>query len=78
MLRRLLPVAADQLARVAGTALVYDHTHSALWTTAVAYAATLLPWVAGSLALSGLADQPPRRQVMVPRGTHRSSRRGPR
>jgi MFS family permease len=60
----LLSVAGDQLARVAVTVLVFDRTHSALWT-ALAYAVTLLPWVVGGLALSGLADRLPRRQVMV-------------
>jgi MFS family permease len=63
-LAQLLSVAGDQLARVAMTVLVYDRTHSALWT-ALTYAVTLLPWVVGGLALSGLADRLPRRQVMV-------------
>jgi MFS family permease len=52
------------MARVAMTVLVYDRTHSPLWTAAT-YAATLVPWVLGGLALSGLADRLPRRQVMV-------------
>lgn len=63
-LAQLLSVAGDQLARVAITVLVYDRTHSAL-LTALTYAVTLLPWVVGGLALSGLADRLPRRQVMV-------------
>ncbi len=63
-LAQLLSVAGDQLARLAITVLVYDRTHSALWT-AVTYAVTFLPWVIGGLALSGLADRLPRRQVMV-------------
>jgi MFS family permease len=63
-LAQLLSVAGDQLARVAITVLVYDRTHSALWT-AVTYAVTLLPWLLGGLALSGLADRFPRRSVMV-------------
>jgi MFS family permease len=46
------------------TLLVYERTHSALWT-AVTYAVTFLPWVVGGLALSGLADRLPRRQVMI-------------
>ncbi len=46
------------------TVLVYDRTHSPLWT-AVTYAVTFLPWVLGGLTLSGLADRLPRRQVMV-------------
>lgn len=63
-LAQLLSVAGDQLARVAMTVLVFDRTHSALWT-ALTYAVTLLPWVIGGLALSGLADRLPRREVMV-------------
>jgi MFS family permease len=63
-LAQLLSVAGDQLARVAMTVLVFDRTHSALWT-ALTYAVTFLPWVIGGLALSGLADRRPRRQVMV-------------
>jgi MFS family permease len=63
-LAQLLSVAGDQLARVAMTVLVYDRTHSALWT-AVTYAVTFLPWLIGGLTLSGLADRLPRRQVMV-------------
>jgi MFS family permease len=63
-LAQLLSVAGDQLARVAITVLVYDRTHSALWT-ALTYAVTLLPWVVGGLALSGLADRLPRRSVMI-------------
>ena len=63
-LAQLLSVAGDQLARVAMTVLVYDRTHSALWT-ALTYAVTFLPWVIGGLALSGLADRLPRRRVMV-------------
>jgi MFS family permease len=63
-LAQLLSVAGDQLARLAMTVLVYDRTHSALWT-ALTYAITLLPWVVGGLALSGLADRLPRRAVMV-------------
>jgi len=63
-LAQLLSVAGDQLARVAMTVLVYDRTHSALWT-ALTYAVTLLPWAVGGLALSGIADRFPRRPVMV-------------
>jgi MFS family permease len=63
-LAQLLSVAGDQLARVAMTVLVYDRTHSALLTAAT-YAVTFLPWVIGGLALSGLADRLPRREVMV-------------
>jgi MFS family permease len=61
---QVLSVAGDQLARVALTVLVYDRTGSAFWS-AVTYAVTLVPWILGGLALSGLADRLPRRQVMV-------------
>src|SRR5258708_4434008 len=63
-LAQLLSVAGDQLARVAMTVLVFDRTHSALWT-ALTYAVTFLPWVIGGLAPSGLADRRPRQQVML-------------
>jgi hypothetical protein len=63
-LAQLLSVAGDQLARVAMTVLVYDRTHSALWS-ALTFAVTLLPWIVGGLGLSGLADRLPRRQVMI-------------
>jgi hypothetical protein len=63
-LAQLLSVAGDQLARVAMTVLVYDRTGSAFWA-ALTYAVTLVPWILGGLALSGLADRLPRRQVMV-------------
>jgi MFS family permease len=63
-LAQLQSVAGDQLARVAMTVLVFERTHSALWT-ALTYAVTFLPWVIGGLALSGLADRLPRREVMV-------------
>jgi MFS family permease len=63
-LAQLLSVAGDQLARVALTVLVFEHTHSALWT-AVTYSVTFLPWIIGGLALAGLADRLPRRDVMV-------------
>ena len=63
-LAQLLSVAGDQLARVAITVLVYDRTRSAL-LTALTYALTYLPWLVGGVALSGLADRLPRRQVMI-------------
>src|SRR5215469_15186483 len=63
-LAQLLSVAGDQLARVAITVLVYDRTRSAL-LTALTYALTYLPWIVGGLALSGLADRLPRREVMI-------------
>jgi MFS family permease len=63
-LAQVLSVAGDQLARVAMTILVYDQTRSAFWS-ALTYAVTLVPWIFGGLALSGLADRLPRRQLMV-------------
>jgi MFS family permease len=63
-LAQLLSVAGDQLARVAMTVLVYDRTHSALLTAAT-YAVSFVPWIIGGVALSGLADRRPRREVMV-------------
>ena len=63
-LAQVLSVIGDQLARVALTVLVYDQTRSAFWA-AVTYAVTLVPWLLGGLALSGLADRLPRRTVMV-------------
>jgi hypothetical protein len=63
-LAQVLSVAGDQLARVAITVLVYDRTGSAFWSAAT-YAVTLVPWLLGGLALSGLADRLPRREVMV-------------
>jgi MFS family permease len=61
---QVLSVVGDQLARVAMTVLVYDQTRSAFWA-AVTYAVTLVPWLLGGLALSGLADRLPRRAVMI-------------
>jgi MFS family permease len=63
-LAQLLSVAGDQLARVALTVLVFDRTHSA-FLTALTYALTFLPWLAGGLALARLGDAYPRREVMV-------------
>jgi MFS family permease len=63
-LAQVLSVIGDQLARVAMTVLVFDRTQSAFWA-AVTYAVTLVPWILGGLALSGLADRLPRRELMV-------------
>ena len=63
-LAQILSVAGDQLARVALTVLVYERTRSPV-LTAVTYAATYVPWLIGSVTLSGLADRLPRRAVMV-------------
>jgi predicted MFS family arabinose efflux permease len=54
----------DQLARVAMSVLVYDRTHSPAWT-ALTYAMTILPNLAGGALLSGFADRFDRRAVMV-------------
>jgi MFS family permease len=59
-----LSVAGDQLARVALTLLVYSRTHSAL-LAAVTFVASVVPTFAGGVALSGVADRLPRRQVMI-------------
>ncbi len=59
-----LSEAGDRLALVALTLLVYDRTGSPL-LSAVAYAAGYVPWVIGGLALSGLGDRLPRREVMA-------------
>ena len=63
-LAQILSVAGDQLARVALTVLVYDRTRSAL-LAAVTYAASIVPTFIGGVAISGLADRLPRRQVMI-------------
>jgi len=57
-------VAGDQLARVALTVLVYDRTRSAL-LAAVTFAASIVPTFIGGVAMGGLADRLPRRQVMI-------------
>jgi MFS family permease len=54
----------NQLAQVALSILVYHRTHSA-FLTALAYALTYLPQIIGGPVLSGLADQYPRRAVMI-------------
>src|SRR5260370_7460818 len=64
-LAQLLSVAGDQLARVAMTVLVFDRTHSALWT-ALTYAVTFLPWVIAGLARAGLPHRRPTPQALLP------------
>jgi MFS family permease len=54
----------DQIAQVAIAVLVYAKTGSP-WLTAVAYALTYLPPIAGGPLLTGLADAFPRRHVMI-------------
>jgi len=61
---QILSVGGDRLALVALTLLIYDRTRSPL-LAAVAFAAGTLPYIAGALFLSGLADRFPRRSVMV-------------
>ena len=61
---QVLSYADDQFAQVAIAILVYGRTHSA-FLTALAYALTYLPSIAGGPLLSGLADLFPRRRVMI-------------
>jgi MFS family permease len=61
---QVLSFAGDQVAQVAIAILVYRRTHSA-FLTALAYALTYLPPIAGGPLLSGLADLFPRRRVMI-------------
>ncbi|HLH59041.1 MAG TPA: MFS transporter [Streptosporangiaceae bacterium] len=61
---QVLSYAGDQFAQVAIAILVYHRTGSAL-LTALAYALTYLPPIAGGPLLSGLADLFPRRRVMI-------------
>jgi MFS family permease len=63
-LAQVLSVVGDQLARVALTLLVYDRTRAAL-LAAVTCAASVVPTFFGGVALAGLADRLPRRQVMI-------------
>lgn len=62
-LARSLSLLGDQLARVAIAVLVYERTDSAA-LTALAYALTFLPYLAGPL-VAGVADRRPRRSVLV-------------
>ncbi|HET6209709.1 MAG TPA: MFS transporter [Jatrophihabitans sp.] len=56
--------AGDQLARIAIVLLVYARSHSVA-ISALSYALTFLPALAGGVLLSGLADRYSRRTVMV-------------
>jgi MFS family permease len=67
----LLSVAGDQVTRVALSVLVYARTGSAA-LTALTYALTFLPALAGPL-LAGLADRYPRRSVMIVTNTARAA-----
>jgi MFS family permease len=57
-------VIGDQLARVALSVLIYRQTGSTV-ETALTYALTFLPAIAGGALLSGLADRYSRRLVMI-------------
>ncbi|WP_083666422.1 MFS transporter [Saccharomonospora sp. CUA-673] len=57
-------VAGDHLTTVALAILVFDRTGSALWS-AIVYAMTFLPALAGGLGLAQIADRFPRRTVLV-------------
>jgi MFS family permease len=61
---QILSYAGDQFAQVAIAILVYGRTHSP-FLTALVYALTYLPPIAGGPLLSGLADLFPRRRVMI-------------
>lgn len=63
-LAEAISIAGDQLAKVALSLAVYSRTGSALWS-AVVYALSFLPALAGGLGLAHLADRYPRRSVMV-------------
>ncbi|WP_053174897.1 MFS transporter [Nonomuraea sp. SBT364] len=59
----LLSDLGDQLARVAVAVIAYERTSSAA-ITAVTYALTFVPALAGGPLLGGLADRLPRRELM--------------
>jgi MFS family permease len=61
---QVLSYAGDQFAQVAIAILVYHRTGSP-FLTALTYALTYLPPIAGGPLLSGLADLFPRRRVMI-------------
>jgi MFS family permease len=61
---QVLSYTGDQFAQVAIAILVYHRTRSP-FLTALAYALTYLPPIAGGPLLSGLADLFPRRRVMI-------------
>ncbi|HEY1344994.1 MAG TPA: MFS transporter, partial [Streptosporangiaceae bacterium] len=63
-LAQILSVSGDQLARVALTLLVFSQTQSSL-LAAVTFAASVIPTALGGVALSGIADRLPRREVMI-------------
>jgi MFS family permease len=61
---QVISYAGDQFAQVAIAILVYGRTRSP-FLTALVYALTYLPPIAGGPLLSGLADLFPRRRVMI-------------
>jgi MFS family permease len=61
---QVLSYGGDQFAQVAIAILVYHRTGSPFWT-ALTYALTYLPPIAGGPLLSGLADLFPRRRIMI-------------
>lgn len=63
-LAEAISIGGDQLAKVALALVVYHRTGSALWS-AVVYALSFLPALAGGLGLAQLADRYSRRKVMV-------------
>lgn len=63
-LANLQSAIGDQLARVALTVLVFNHTNSGFLTAGV-YALTFLPALLGSVLLGHLADRIPRRGLLV-------------
>ena len=63
-LAALQSTAGDQLARIGIVLLVYARSGSVA-VSALTYALTFLPALAGGVFLAGLADQYPRRRVMV-------------
>ncbi len=71
----MLSFAGDQFAQVAIAILVYRRTHSA-FLTALAYALTYLPPIAGGPLLSGLADLFPGRRVLIACDVLRTGRSG--
>ncbi|MFC4004789.1 MFS transporter [Prauserella oleivorans] len=63
-LAEMQSVAGDHLTTVALSIMVFHRTGSALWS-AVVYALTFLPALAGGLGLAQIADRFPRRTVLV-------------
>lgn len=62
-LAELQSVAGDQLARVALSVMVFNHTGSAA-LTGLTYALTFVPSLLGGVFLTGLADRFPRRELI--------------